>query len=573
MKMPRNASRNTLHASRFTKPFHAIDSVGILAGIPLLFLGAFYFYPLLNILKLSLAPEGEWDFRPLSPLIRSGFYIRTLWFTFWQAGLSTILTLVSALPVAWVFIRFDFPGKRLIQSLITIPFVLPTVVVGAAFQSLLGPQGVINTLLADGFHLPPINLNHSIGFILIAHVFYNFSIAFRMITGFGNHLNPALIHAAQLLGASPWKSFRQITFPLLLPVLLSSSMLIFVFCFSSFGVILILGGPRLSTIEVEIYRQAVNLFHLPLAASLSVIQILFTFACLWVYSSLQRKAAVAAEPSVYPPTAQNPSTIFHYVLIAAGIGWIIIFLGSPLAALILQSAITDTGFSLSHYQMLFIDSSQSLFYVPPIQALGNSIGVAFCTLFLSLGIGFPAAIFLARSKTKISAFLDPLFMLPLSTSAVTLGFGFIISLDKPPLNLRSSWLLLPIAHTLTAFPFVIRCLLPALRSIHAQLRESAAILGASPFRVWKSVDLPLVARALAAASVFAFTISMGEFGATSFIARPQMPTLPIAIYRFLGTPGTDNYGQAMAMSCLLMLITAAGFLFMDRMMDKHRGLF
>ena len=164
-------------------------------------------------------------------------------------------------------------------------------------------------------------------------------------------------------------------------------------------------------------------------------------------------------------------------------------------------------------------------------------------------------------------------MLPLSTSAVTLGFGFIISLDKEPLNLRSSWLLLPIAHTLTAFPFVMRCLLPALRNINAQLRESAAILGASPFRVWKSVDLPIVSRALAAASVFAFTISMGEFGATSFIARPQTPTLPIAIYRFLGTPGAVNYGQAMAMSCLLMLITAAGFLVLDRMMDKPQGIF
>ena len=231
------------------------------------------------------------------------------------------------------------------------------------------------------------------------------------------------------------------------------------------------------------------------------------------------------------------------------------------------------GFPRAIIQLLFINSSQSLFYVPPIQALKNSIGVAFCTLTLSLGIGFPAAIFLARSKTRFSAFLDPLFMLPLSTSAVTLGFGFIISLDKPPLNLRSSWFLLPIAHTLTAFPFVIRCLLPALRNINAQLRESAAILGASPFGVWKSVDLPIVARALAAASVFAFTISMGEFGATSFIARPQTPTLPIAIYRFLGTPGAVNYGQAMAMSCLLMLITAAGFLVLDRMMDRPQGVF
>ncbi|RPI78624.1 MAG: iron ABC transporter permease, partial [Desulfobacteraceae bacterium] len=340
-----------------------------------------------------------------------------------------------------------------------------------------------------------------------------------------------------------------------------------------FGVILILGGPRIATLEVEIYRQAVHLFHLPLAAALSVIQLGFTFACLWVYTSLQRKAAVSAEPGAYPPVTRKPRKGSDYACVAGAIGWIVLFVGTPPAALLLQSVLTESGFSLGHYRMLFIDSTQSLFYVPPIQALVNSVSIALATLILSLGIGFPAALFLARSKTRLSAFLDPLFMLPLSTSAVTLGFGFIIALDKPPLNLRSSWWLLPIAHSLTAFPFVIRCLLPTLRNINAHIREAAAVLGASPFNVWKSVDLPLAARALAAAAVFAFTVSLGEFGATSFIARPQTPTLPIAIFRFLGTPGAVNYGQAMAMSSLLMLITAAGFLLLDRMLDRPQGVF
>jgi thiamine transport system permease protein len=158
-------------------------------------------------------------------------------------------------------------------------------------------------------------------------------------------------------------------------------------------------------------------------------------------------------------------------------------------------------------------------------------------------------------------------MLPLSTSAVTLGFGFIIALDRPPLNLRTSIWLVPLAHTLVAFPFVVRSVLPALRSIPVTLREAATLLGASPRRVWRSVDLPIMGRALAVGAVFAFTVSLGEFGATAFTALPQRPTVPLAIYRFLGQPGSLNYGQALAMSSLLMLVTASGFLLLERFGD------
>jgi thiamine transport system permease protein len=169
--------------------------------------------------------------------------------------------------------------------------------------------------------------------------------------------------------------------------------------------------------------------------------------------------------------------------------------------------------------------------------------------------------------------LDPLFMLPLATSAVTLGFGYIISLDRPPLNLRSSIILVPIAHTLVAMPFVIRSTLPAVRRIAPHLREAADTLGAEPQRVWREVDWPLSRRALLVGALFAFTVSMGEFGATLFIARPQTPTMPVAIFRFLGQPGALNYGQALAMSTLLMVVCALGFVVIERFRLGDEGEF
>ena len=156
-------------------------------------------------------------------------------------------------------------------------------------------------------------------------------------------------------------------------------------------------------------------------------------------------------------------------------------------------------------------------------------------------------------------------MLPLGTSAVTLGLGFIVALNHPPLDLRASPLLIPIAHTLVAFPFVVRSLTPALHSIQPQLRQAAAVLGASPRQVMQHVDFPLVGRALLVAATFAFTISIGEFGATALVARPEYPTIPIVIYRYLSRPGGLNYGRAMALSTILMLTTLAGMLVIERM--------
>jgi thiamine transport system permease protein len=155
-------------------------------------------------------------------------------------------------------------------------------------------------------------------------------------------------------------------------------------------------------------------------------------------------------------------------------------------------------------------------------------------------------------------------MLPIGTSAVTLGLGFIVALNRPPLDLRTSPVMIPLAHSLVAFPFVVRSLTPALRTIQPQLRQAAAVLGAGPGEVFRYIDLPLVGRALLGSAVFAFTISLGEFGATALVGRPDRPTVPMMIYRFLAQPGALNYGRALALSTILMLATAAGMLLIER---------
>jgi len=540
-------------------------------GVPFTFLALFYFYPLASILGLSLVPAGQFNPAALKQLVAGSYYLKTLWFTLWQAGLSTLLTLALALPGAYVFARFRFPGKSLLLALTTVPFVLPTLVVASAFSALLGPRGLINGVMMALFQLdaPPLEFQRSFTLILLAHVFYNYTIVLRLVGGFWANLNPQLVEAGQLLGAGPWRTFRQITLPLLAPAIGAAGLLVFIFCFTSFGVILVLGGPQFATLEVEIYRQAVNLFNLPVAAALSMVQIGFIFGLMLVYSRLQARASRPLSLRSQQANQRAPRTRSEKLLVGGTVTVMLALLGLPLLALVLRSVTVDGGLSLAYYRALFANTPahQSMFFVPPSVGIRNSLLFAGGTVIAATALGLMVTLAItqpAKSGPARQSLFDALFMLPLATSAVTLGFGYIITLNHPPLNLRTSPLLVVIAHTLVALPFVVRSVLPALRTIQPSLREAAAILGASPGRVWREVDLPIASRALLVGAVFAFTISMGEFGATLFIARPDTPTIPVAIFRFLGQPGPLNYGQALAMSAILMAVCAAGFLLIER---------
>ena len=541
-------------------------AMALILLVPLVFLALFFFYPLVEILSLSLAPEGRLDLSPFGTLFTDPYYGRLLAFTTGQALLSTVLTLLAGLPAAYVFARYDFGGKSLLRAFTTIPFVLPTMVVAAAFTALVGPQGHVNRWLMTvlGLDAPPIELQQTLALVLIAHVFYNASIIVRVVGGFWTNLDLRIEEAARVLGAGRWRTFREVTLPLLLPSVVAASLLVFLFCFTSFGVILVLGGPQLATIEVEIYNQAVPYFNLPLAAALSLLQMLFTFGVMAVYTRIQARAAVPLNLRPAKATQRRPATLGARLVVWGSVGGLLVLLMAPLLALVLRSLSLEGSLTLRYYQALFTNPFQSFFYVPPAVAIRNSLLVAGATVALALFLGLIGAYLLAGRPSLLRSFLDPLFMLPLGTSAVTLGLGYIVALDQPPLDLRASPLLLPLAHTLVAFPFVVRSLLPALRGLNPHWREAAGVLGASRARVVFEIDLPIVARALLVGAVFAFTVSVGEFGATLLIARPDFPTVPVVIYRLLGAQGMLNQGQGLAMSTLLMLVCAVGFVLIER---------
>ncbi len=576
-----------IRTSRKDIHIRQIITLGLLWILPILFLGIFYFFPLGSIFKVSFE-RGESGFAaPFFEAIQSESVRQVLWFTIWQAALSTLLTLVIGLPGAYLLARYKFRGKSLLQALSTVPFVIPTVVVAAAFYALLGPRGWLNlaAMRIFGLFSAPIHITNTIYAILLAHIFYNTTIILRMVGDFWSHIDPRLNQAARTLGANRKETFFRVILPLIGPAITAAALLVFIFDFTSFGVILILGGPQFATLEVEIYYQTISLFNLPLAAVLSIMQLGCTFAMTIIYTRLSRRLSRPIKLLSKRFTQKRLITWQSRLFAGIVILTLFIILIAPLFALAMRSfarfepergerVVDSTGFTVDFYRELSINRRSSLFFVPPTTAIGISLAYAAITVLLALAIGVPAAWALSHHPGfSLTRFLDPVLMLPLGTSAVTLGLGFIIALNRPPFDLRASPILVPIAHTLVAFPFVVRSLTPALSSIQPNLRKAAAILGASPGQVFRTVDLPLVGRALIVAATFAFTISLGEFGATALIARPEFPTIPLVIYRFISQPGAINYGQAMALSTILMVVTAGGLIAIERLRIAEIGEF
>ncbi|MFE7239949.1 ABC transporter permease [Streptomyces sp. NPDC057580] len=548
-------------------------------AVPVAFFAVFFAHPVVAIVGRGLKADGAWQFGRIGEVLTRPDILDVLWFTSWQALASTALTLVIALPGAYVFARFDFPGKQVLRAVVTVPFVLPTVVVGTAFLALLGRGGFLDELAG-------LRLDTTVWAILLAHVFFNYAVVVRTVGGLWSQLDPRQEEAARVLGAGRFAAWRRVTLPALAPAVAAAGLMVFLFTFTSFGVVQILGGPAYSTLEVEIYRQTAQLLDLPTAAVLTLVQFAAVGAILAVHAWTVRRRETALKLVDPAQTSRRPRGAGQWALLGGVLLTVLVLILLPLGVLVERSLDAPGGYGFGYYRALqSVEASGSTFLVAPFEAIGNSLQYALVATAIALLVGglAAAALTLPQPRTdsaggtplaeRLVRGFDALLMLPLGVSAVTVGFGFLITLDKPPLDLRTSWILVPLAQALVGVPFVVRTMLPVLRAVDGRLREAAAVLGASPLRAWREVDLPLVRRAVLVAAGFAFAVSLGEFGATVFIARPDNPTLPVAVARLLGRSGELNYGQAMALSTILMLVCAVSLLLLERIRPDRSGEF
>ncbi len=517
------------------------------AVVPVAFLTVFFAWPVAALVGRGFVVDQTFTLAGVQEVLSAPRTWRVVGQTLAQAVVGTAVAVLLGVPGAYVLYRCRFPGRRLVRAVVSVPFVLPTVVVGVAFQSLLAPKGLLGFL----------GLQESFVAIVAALVFFNYSVVVRTVGALWARLDPRAEDAARTLGAGRARVLATVTLPALAPAIASAAALVFLFCASAFGVVLVLGGSGYGTIETEIWYQTTQLLDLPAAAALSVLQLVVVTVSLLAAGATRARQERALRLSGNPVDAPLRSRDLPAMALTAVV--VLGLLVFPMASLAWRSFVTPDGPGPGNYAALSGTTGQST--VSVWQALSNSLAAALAATVLSVGLGLLVSYVLSRRPASASGRrwlrgLDAVFMLPLGVSAVTVGFGFLITLNRPPLDLRSSWLLIPIAQAMVALPLVVRTLLPTLRAIDPRLHEAAATLGASPARVVATIDLPFALRGLGLAVGFAFATSLGEFGATSFLARPDRPTLPVVIFQLIGRPGVENFGMALAASVVLAALTA-----------------
>jgi thiamine transport system permease protein len=517
----------------------------LLWAIPLIFVAVLFYWPVVRVTSLGFS--GDWLATLAEPKV-----IGIIWFTLWQAVVSTVLTVALAIPGAYLLCRRSFPGERLVKALIAVPFVLPSIVVAVGFAVF---RSVHDFWVELGFTF----LLEPVYWIIAAHVFVNYSIAVRTIGGVWAALDSEVEEAAELDGAGRLKTLIAISLPQLRPAIFSASALVFLFSATSFGIVLFLGGGQVLSIETAIYFAAAQFLDLEGAAALVLVQTLITAVAFFVGSSLS-KGAIGLE-QVFEG-ARKPKVNLRDlppVLITAVI--VIGLILMPLLLVLVEAFQVGDSFGFENFENLATRGARDLLNISVADAALNSLRNMAVAASIAFVLGTLISWLLVRTKHKV---FDFVFLAPLGVSSVVLGFGFLVSFDAEWFPLRSSWLIVPLAQALIALPMVIRLVYPALVSIGKEPIEQASLDGASAWQTFRFVESGMIKGVLLTSLSYAAIISVGEFGASTFLAYGSEGTIPTLLFRLIARPGEQNYGMAMAVSAILIAFVWAVMLLLSR---------
>jgi thiamine transport system permease protein len=491
-------------------------------AVSVAFIGLFVVWPITR-----LASEGL-DATAFTDVFGSRRFRSIIWFTIWQATLSTLATLALGLPAAWLIGRHRFAGQRFLVGLWSAPFVMPSVVVGASFLALLPPAW-----------------ERSVPAIIGAHIFFNVGMVARVIGEAWAQLDERFEQTAATLGATP-NDQRMLAVRLLTPTVASMAGIVLSLCLTSFAVIQILGGPRRSTVESEIWRQVSERGEIGRASVLAGIQLLLVLGALTV-TTRGRSGAAPAIRQPLPLPKQVGGVIITVLTVATAAPFVVLVQRS----IRLGGPGNDSGYSFAAYRALGQATPGSGLLGSGLDAILTSIR----SMVFATALAFLLVCCASVAGRQGSRLISALIGLPMAVSGVTLGLGTLLGFAQPPVNWRTAWWMVPIMQAAIALPFGVRVLRPAIEALDPRLREAAMTLGATSWQSWLRVDAMLLRGKARSAIGICAAISLGEFGATTFLVRPRSETIPIAIGVLSGRPGSAVQAQAAALAVILAILT------------------
>ena len=536
----------------------------LLAGfVTAVLLVVMLYYPVASVLAAAVFVDGSPSLDPIRTIVTDPFYWDLFGFTAYQAALSTLLSLALGLPGAYILARYEFPGRRTIRSLTLVPFVLPSIMVAVGFAAMFGTNGPPNRALA-AFGLPTVELMFTLQIIVLAHAFYNAPLVVRVVAAAWENVDTRTVETARSLGASPRRAFVDVVIPQLLPAVLTSALLVFIFTFMSFPIVLALGGLQLATVEVWLYDR-IRTLRLGEAAALAVLEAAITLGLTYLYlryetaQAATRGLTLRARKRLFSTLNLERLAIAAYAVVIA-----FVFVG-PIVSMLIASVTSGGSFTLRYYELLFA-RRDAIVGTRPDLAIRNSLVFAVGTLALAVPMGVVISLMTARD-TLSARVVGTLAMVPFAVSGIIVGLGLLqtvvfgVTVVGYRVQVTGATAIVA-AHAVGAYPFVVRTVSPALSAMDAHLVESARSLGASRVRALIDIELPIIMPAVAAGGAFAFAISIGEFSSTVVLVEGgDAYTMPVAVERYLAD---RTLGPATAMGSVLLLVTSVSFVVIER---------
>lgn len=520
-------------------------------------LAVLFLIPVGMTLGQAFVVNGGFSLSLVASTFTDPYYLRIMAFTVVQALCSTLLALLLGLPGAYLMANYRFHGKGILKTLYTIPFVLPSILVVLGFVIFYGNSGFLNKALMALFKLeePPIKMLYSFAAVLVAHAFYNFPVVVSVVGDYWQRLDGTCEQAASTLGSKGSKVFRTITLPRIAPAIISAASLVFLFCFTSFAIILVLGGgPSLTTTEVEIYRLARMSMDTGRACALSIFSLLVAVVAMLIYSAAQKRQNRGEAVGTRNTRLQRrPKGFAQHLFTIVYLVFSLLFILCPILSIAARSVLGNStragglSFSWTAYEKLFSIGGSNL------KAIANSLVIAVASSVLATAAALRICTCIARSR-KCGVATDVSVMLPMATSSVIIGLSFFVV--SKYLGFIPPFVLVVLAHCVITMPFVVRTILPAYRNIPGNLENASYTLGSNARRTFRRIIRPLLMPSMLTGMVFSFAMSIGELNATLLLGTTGMQTIPIQIYRLISS---YNYQGACALGCILILVCSMVF--------------
>ena len=516
------------------------------------FLALFIVYPLFSLMATSFYDEnGAFSLQNYVDFATLKYFRNALWHSFAVSGLATFFAILIGVPMAYVTTRYNVRFKGLMHILIIMSLVSPPFIGAYSWILMLGNNGFITNFLHDiGLHIKSIYGMHGIVFVFMLQLYPHI---YLYVSGALKTIDTSLEEAAESLGMSAWKRLRTVTLPLIFPTLSAGALMVFMASFADFGTPMLI-GQGYKTLPILAYEQFISELggNAAMASTLSVVLILCTTLILFAQRYIVSRKNYAMSGMRTPKVKQlRPLPKFLLTLGALAVVTVSII---PQATVIVTSFIKKKGpvfhkgFSLDSYREI-------LFRVP--KAIINTYTYSIISILIMVVAGMLIAYVLVRRKSKLTAAMDSILMLPYVMPGTVLGISLIIAFNKPPIVLTGTWVILVIAYIIRKIPYTIRSSTAILHQLDRNVEEASISLGVPPAKTFFKTTARLMAPGVASGGILSWITTINELSSTIVLYFGATATISVTIYSEVFT---SNYGTGAALASILSLTTLVSLL-------------